>query len=130
MVESVSKRITSTNNNENGYHWKGFIRFKSVWQDSFCAVLIGNGKKVPDRVGKTVYTKDELPDVYIRFIENGYSFTHFCVKESNLVKNWRTGELLCMTNSFLESILIANSYSTGYELMRTIPVDIDVEFGS
>ena len=115
------------NNADSTYHWKGYIRFSSIGQDLFHLVLIGYGNN-PDRIGKTVYKKAELPEIYTRFIESGYSFTHFSVKGSNTVRNWRTGEALCTTNSFLDSILVANIYSIGYELKRTRPVDIDTEF--
>ena len=128
MNESVSKTANSRSNAENGYHWRGFVRFDNAGHGLFCAVLVGGGKNVPDRMSKAVYTKEELPDVYSRFIRNGYSFSHCSIKDSYLVRNWRTGEVLCTTTSFLESILIANSYSICYELMQTAPLDINIEF--
>ena len=130
MNESVIGRITSISNRANGYqHWKGFIRFENISQNLFCLVLIGDGNN-PDRLGKGVFTKEELPEVYTRYIEKGYSFTHCSVKGGNIVRNWRTGEILCVTNSFLESILAANRYSIAYERMRKVPVDIESEFAN
>jgi hypothetical protein len=127
MNESVMNEVVSMSYTSNGYHWKGFIRFDNIGQDVFRPVLIGNGRN-PERIGKARYSREELADVYTRFIENGYSFTHFSVKEGNTVRNWRTGKKLCTAKSFLDSILIANRYSISYELKRVSPVDIETEF--